>query len=138
LSYRDFLTSFSLALFLAAIRTILIYYSDEKSLENIWSSIVLMIFFLFILINHIIYKAEHKRSNNFIGRIFHTAIFILAFWIVITLYNYFLDDAYLTGLSVDIGSIVIFIIVVPVLLMLLELTITILKRVLNLFNWRIL
>jgi hypothetical protein len=88
LSYREFLTSISLAFFGLAIIEIINYYSDElffKDTSTTWK--LAMIFFIF-LVNHIIYKCEHKRSNNFIGRSINDLLLFITLIFLSTSYKY--------------------------------------------------
>jgi hypothetical protein len=82
LSYRDFLTSVALGLLLHAFFEVLAYYSSEELFEHRTSSIRMTLFVLFLALNHIVYKSEHKRSNNFIGRVIHDLIFIAIYAII--------------------------------------------------------
>lgn len=68
LSYREFLTSISIALFGLAIIEIFDYYSDERFFIDTHRTWKLATIFFIFLVNHIMYRYEHKRSNNFIGR----------------------------------------------------------------------
>ena len=82
LSYRDFLTSVALGLLLHAFYEVLAYYSSEALFEHRASSIRMTLFVIFLALNHIVYKSEHKRSNNFIGRVIHDLIFIAVYAII--------------------------------------------------------
>ena len=84
LSYREFLTSISIALFGLAIIGIINYYSDERFFEDahsIWKWYTILFVFL---ANHIIYKHEHKRSNNFLGRSIND-LFLLVSLVLLTI-----------------------------------------------------
>lgn len=64
LSYREFITSLSLALLLLALYEILGYYSNEDWVGN-HETLLKWIFFCSILpVNHVFYKIEHKRQND--------------------------------------------------------------------------
>lgn len=68
LSYREFLTSISTALFGLAIIEIIDYYSSELFFRDTYTTWKLATVFFIFLVNHIMYRHEHKRSNNFLGR----------------------------------------------------------------------
>jgi len=63
LSYREFLTSITLVLFLLAIVAIKTYLTGYTSYATLW-----MLLPVGLLISHIVYRIEHRRSNRFIGR----------------------------------------------------------------------
>ena len=137
LSYREFATSLSLALLIIALHTLLDYYWDDW-LSNYEQVIKWSLFGILALMNHVFYKVEHKRSNNFIGRNFHDYIFFLTYialyWLKSFLYGSNLSFG-VDGVGSAIGILLALIIVVIVF----ELAISILKRVLTkLFRWQIL
>ena len=137
LSYREFVTSLSLALLLLAVYSVLDYYSNEDWIEHNESSIKWTLFCILIPVNHIFYKAEHKRQNNFIGRNFHDYIFILLFICLYKL-NHLLYGSSLSFGFEGIGSAIVFVLVVIIMVMLLELAIAVLKRGLKFLRWQIL
>lgn len=103
LSYREFLTSISLALFYLAIFEIIDYYSDERFFEDshgTWKWYTLIFVFL---INHIIYRFEHNRSNNFIGRAINDFILLISIFLIRSCYALIMDISY--DFSVDNGVI---------------------------------
>lgn len=137
LSYREFITSLSLALLLLAIYALLDYYSNEAWVENNEPTIKWTLFCILIPINHIFYKAEHKRPNNFVGRNFHDYIFLLLF---VSLYKLrlFLYGSSLSFGFESVGSAIVFILTFIVMVMFFELGVAILKRGLKLLRWQIL
>jgi hypothetical protein len=133
LSYRDFLTSICLALVVVAMGQVFQYYSSETFFENRTGSLRKILFLLILPLNHIAYKAEHKRSNNFIGRILHDLIFIGAFWVI----NEIMTVNIKAIFAGDPLTFILFLIVLIILLMFFEVGIAILKRFLNLFKWQV-
>lgn len=133
LSYRDFLTSFALAIFLMAFLQILLYYSIEDWIRDYFVSIRMVSFLLVGLMNHMIYKIEHRRANNFVGRIVHDFIFIIMFFLLGNLRTYIL---YGTISDVENGALPL--IGVVMLVLIFEFSVAILKRLLRLFKWQIL
>jgi hypothetical protein len=76
LSYREFLTSFSLALLLIGIQQTVDYLADESTyLGFVYFPAAVFC----VAANHIIYRLEHKKQNNFIGRSLHDSIFLLIY-----------------------------------------------------------
>lgn len=137
LSYREFVTSLSLALLLLAIYSLLDYYANEEWIENNVLSIKWILFCILIPINHIFYKAEHKRPNNFIGRNFHDYIFILLFVLLYKLRLFLYGSSLSFGVK-GVGSAVVFILMFIIMVMLFELGVAILKRGLKWLRWQIL
>lgn len=137
LSYREFVTSLSLALLLLAIYSLLDYYANEEWIENNVLSIKWILFCILIPINHIFYKAEHKRPNNFIGRNFHDYIFILLFVLLYKLRLFLYGSSLSFGVE-GVGSAVVFILMFIIMVMLFELGVAIFKRGLKWLRWQIL
>jgi hypothetical protein len=137
LSYREFVTSLSLALLLLSIYSILDYYSNEDWIEYNESEIQLFLFCILAPINHIFYKAEHKRPNNFIGRNFHDYIFLLLFVSLNKLRLFFYGSSFSFGVE-GVGGAIVLVLVFIILVMLFELAVAILKRGLKLLRWQIL
>lgn len=137
LSYREFVTSLSLALLLLAVYSLLDYYSNEDWIENNESVIKWTLSCLLLPINHIFYKVEHKRPNNFIGRNFHDYIFLLLFILLYKLRLFFYGSSLSLGIE-GIGGAIVFLLVFIITVMLFELAVAILKRGLTLLRWQIL
>jgi hypothetical protein len=137
LSYREFVTSLSLALLLLAVYSLLDYYSNEDWIENNESVIKWTLFCLLLPINHIFYKVEHKRPNNFIGRNFHDYIFLLLFILLYKLRLLLYGSSLSLGIE-GIGGVIVFLLVFIITVMLFELAVAILKRGLTLLRWQIL
>jgi hypothetical protein len=137
LSYREFATSFSLALFLLALYTLVEYYSNEDWIGNNESAIKLTLFLFLVPVNHVFYKVEHKRPNNFIGRNFHDHIFILLFLALYKLRLFFYGSSLTFGVE-GVGTVIVFILLNIIFVMAFELGVAILKRFLKLLRWQIL
>lgn len=67
LSYREFLTAFSLALLLVAMFDFFDYV-DYGWIGKHTVELTLLSGFSILFVNHRLYKLEHGRSNNYIGR----------------------------------------------------------------------
>lgn len=137
LGYKDFVTSACLALLLLALAQIISYFSYDLSSEGIWNSIKLTLFLLITPCNHIVYKIEHERSNNFMGRCVHDLIFVVMVFTIKKIYSYILSGLFFQ--SVDDGLSIIFLLIsLSVVVMLFEVVVAILKRILRRLRWEIL
>jgi hypothetical protein len=137
LSHRDILTSISLALLLLAIRETIDYYSLDDWI-NAKSNLLMGIFTLIVIpINHILYKIEHKRSNNFIGRVLHDCMFLLSFAAIGRLKQFLAGSGFAISFE-NIGSFFFTTISLLFFIVLYEVVIAFFKRLLKLLRWRIL
>ena len=139
--HKDLLTAFCLALCMLATHTLLEYYSSEKWLEDIWAWLRMLTFFVFIPLNHVIYKIDHHRSNNYTGRVIHDIIFITFFFFLKLIYAYIMRyeiNIFFNASIQDVAELVGTILILTILLMLFELVVALLKRLLNLIKWQIL
>lgn len=128
LSYREFLTSISCILAIFAIGAILRY------LSIVTPPIFLMgLLLVAMMCSHIVYKAEHRRSNRFAGRLAHDVISISAFLIVS--FSLQLRDSTISG-----DGLVIFFVVILVVMFLIifELIIGLFRKLLFNLKWPIL
>ncbi|MEK6477093.1 hypothetical protein WJR50_06150 [Catalinimonas sp. 4WD22] len=133
LSYRDFLTSFALAMFYLALTSVIKFYGDEIEPERLGDAIIILSGFIIILACHIIYKIEHHRANNFVGRVTQDLLFMVLLILLKKSYdslvynnNYFsLDDFIHFGFLFLILSVAI------------ELLVTVLRYVLRWFKCQI-
>ena len=100
LSYREFLTSFSLAIFIISLKYIRNFYYDVDVIEstNNWAFNAFF-FALIIILNHIFYRIEHKRYNVIYVRLFIDIIFILIY--------VGLRKILLSNIEISIGDIII-------------------------------
>lgn len=137
LSYREFITSLSLALLLLAFYRLLDYYSNEDWIGNNGALIKWTLFCIILPLNHVFYKAEHKRQNNFVGRNLHDYIF-LVFLVAIYKLQLFLMGTSLTFGIEGVGTVIVFVLVFIMLVVVLELGIAIIKRLLSILRWRVL
>ena len=137
LSYREFISSLSLALLLLALFRILDYYSNEHWIENHDVFIKCTLFCVVLPVSHVFYKIEHKRPNNFIGRNLHDHIVLLLF-IGLSKIQLLFMGASLSFAMEDVGKVIVGLLVLIILVVLLELTIAIVKRMLRLFRWQVL
>lgn len=137
LSYREFFTSLSLALLLLAFYRLLDYYSNEDWIGNNGALIKWALFCIILPLNHVFYKAEHKRQNNFVGRNLHDYI-LLVFLVALYKLQLFLIGTSLTFGIEGVGTVIVFVLVFIMLVVVLELGIAIIKRLLSFRRWRVL
>jgi hypothetical protein len=137
LSVRDFFTPFSLALLFIAIADVVNYYSDVLVTEQIGSYIKWTAFYLIIPVNHVVYRIEHKRSNNFIGRFIHDAIFVLFFFLLSDIKSYLFGSGFIDG-PIHVSEVIAICLGFTISAALFELVIALLKRILMLFKWQVL
>lgn len=137
LSYRDVFTSISLALLLLATREILHYYLLDDWINANFNLLMGIFTFVIIAFNHILYKLEHKRSNNFIGRVIHDCMFLLSY-AAIGKIKQFLIDSSITINAESIRDFFLTSFALLIFIFLYEVGIAILKRLLKLMRWQIL
>jgi hypothetical protein len=134
LSYREFLSAFALSLFLVAIFYLIDFLSNGEN--NLGLSTFLSAVFCAI-INHVWYKIEHRRSNDFIGRIIHTCIFIWTLFITVRVNDFFWRESYKVS-DFDLGRIIINISLSVIIITLFEILVGIFNEFLIRLKWRIL
>ena len=134
-SFREIYTAITAALVLTALMHILNFYADEDWLENKWYANNSIYMFLTIPVIHILYKKEHGRSNDFIGRCLHVLIFIFALYSIRQIYSLTFSSQF----HFVLGDIPFYLIplLLMVLVVFLELPSTLLRFILTLFKWRI-
>lgn len=125
-SYREVLSSFSLALIFFTVIKMLRYSGVEFSTIAVGFMTLTPLIF-----NHVLYKIEHRRSNNFIGRNLHDYIFLVFILLISSLYTWYRESSYS---PIDVSLIVSFIFMT----FLFEGFLALLKRILNLMKWQIL
>lgn len=135
LSYREFITSLSLALLLLAFYRILDYYSNEDWIEDNEFLFMWTLFCIILPLNHVFYKTEHKRQNNFIGRNLHDYIFLLLFIASYKLQLFLMGTSLTFGIE-GVGTVIVFLLVFIILVVVLELGVAIIKRVLRFLRWQ--
>lgn len=131
LSYREFLTSISIALFALAIIEIINYYSEErffKYTHSTWKwSTILFVF----LANHIIYRYEHKRSNNFLGRSINDLFLLVSLIVLATSHKSIVGSTYNFRIENSVLGIIILVIVIPMAIFSFEIGLGFLKMILK-------
>lgn len=134
LSYREFLTSISLAFLLLTFNMVVNYYSNEDWVSDNIASFRWISFLILFPVNHIFYKLEHRRPNNFIGRNIHDYIFLLMILLISRIYAFFIGNGVTYQFEGNGAGIVILLFVS---VMILEVFIAVLKRLFKFAGWRI-
>lgn len=101
LSYREFVTGLALTLLFHSLFEIVDYYSNERFFENSLRAWKISFFVAVFLCNHVYYRFEHRRSNNFIGRSFSDLILLIILILLRVGYELILDSNYRLNLDVD-------------------------------------
>lgn len=137
LSYRDLFTPFSLALLLVALGKGVSYLSFLPWVESYNPLIIATTVVMIALVNHVVYKIEHRRPNNFIGRCIQDIVLLLFLFLFATIRDslssgtFAIDDFSISGSLALIPGLAI-------VVTLFELVVAFLKRFLKLVKWQIL
>lgn len=83
-SYREILTAFTLAILYLSYVILISYYSDEEAIKDSWRSFMFVGFIVTLLLNHLFYHGEHKRTNSYLGRYICDLLFFM-FWLAVQL-----------------------------------------------------
>ena len=137
LSYREILTSLSLALLYHAFHETLNYYSSERLFEGSLETIKIVIIIALFLVNHVYYKFENNRSNNFIGRSISDLMFMVFLILTRVSYEFFLDSSYRLTFSGNVVGMSSMIFGVIILVFVFESLVAILKIILKYIRCRI-
>jgi hypothetical protein len=132
--FGDFVTSFALSLLLL---TCLILFSDHVFLDGDVVGLIIhfSLIFLFMPLNHIVYKYEHGFQNNYIGRVLHDCIFLCFLLLVITIHKIIVSDEGFSEPTLDYSAGVIFLMVLVV--MPFELILELFKVILKKLGWEV-
>src|SRR4051794_14025407 len=83
LSYREFITAFSLSLLLFAWIAVLQYLAHYDWYTDYATILFIMLVAIIFILNHVFYRREHRRANNFIGRNFADYLLFFITWLVV-------------------------------------------------------
>lgn len=133
---RDIFTCLSLTFFLLAFGTLLDYYSNFDWVGEHQNFVLGLSCFILMIVNHIFYRFEHKRSNNFIGRIINDCLLLMTFMLVAKTIG-LLRGGSLNFETWNIASSISMLILIFTLLVCLELLVAAFRRILNLLKWQI-
>lgn len=101
LSYREFLTAFTLSIFTICLQYIRYFYWEVeliKSMNNFGFNF--LVFSTIIMLNHVFYKLEHKRSNSYYIRTLIDFTFLI---IYVVLRHYLFHEISINWTSIIIG-----------------------------------
>lgn len=133
LSYQNFLTYFTLSIFLLSFWEILDYYEGEEYINSYASYLRFLGFVICLLLSHIFYKAEYGKHRSLPARIFSTILFTILFIFLDRTYNYLIYEEYYKSVNIDALTIILLL----VLIFLFELTISFLRFILKLMKWHL-
>ena len=136
-SYRDFLTILSLALAYSAFITLIGYYSNERFFENNTRSWATVGYFVVFLVNHIFYRIEHKRSNNFTGRYLNDLLLALIMFISQRVYGLILSVLFANKIAFTYLKIFQNPLSFLLIFFLFEIALSFVKSIFGVFRWRI-
>ena len=134
LSYREFFTGVTLSLFLLAVVDAIDYLFDGAIDRNLVTGFLVI---TLPFVSHILYRLEHKRSNNFMGRNLNDYLLLISMFLVIQVRN-LIRDGELHLPDKNVAEIFVFLFVVAFWIMVMEICISLFKRLLRLIRWRIL
>jgi hypothetical protein len=132
-SYREVLTSISLAFLFIAFLNLIRYYRNEDWVENNFSLLYSTFFMLMLPLNHIFYKIEHKRRNLVIGRLMQVTLTVMLCFVVMKVQDFV--RGYST--SFDGTDILQFTFASIFVALFAEFIISLVRRLLTLFKWQI-
>jgi hypothetical protein len=90
-SYRDLATPFTIAIVVLTIMRLIRYASNWVYMGNVGFYLLLLVL-LAVLANHYFYWIEHKRFNNFIGRLVQDAVLFIFSQSIFSLFVYLEQD----------------------------------------------
>ena len=129
LSYREFVTVFALALLLNAAMFLFQYFLYLEWFGHYGRWLLLVIGLVIILMNHVVYRFEHRRSNNYIGRNIADYLLCLATYMIAECINLVLNGRLKTEIGAA-GELIVGVILFIGWIMVFELCVAGLKRVL--------
>lgn len=133
---RDIFTCLSLALFLLALDETLDYYANLDWMGEHQNIVLGVSGLILMVVNHIFYSLEHKRSNNFVGRIIHDCVLLIVFMLVSKTIGLLKGGTLNFGVE-DVASSISTLIQIITLSVCLELVVAGFRRILNLLRWQV-
>ena len=131
LSYREFVTSIALALLFHTLFEMVDYYSNERFFENSLKAWKVSFLVMVFLGNHVYYKFEHKRSNNFIGRSLNDLILLIILILSRVGYELMLDSSYRLNLDANGAGFFFIILGIVIIVFAFETSVALLKFILK-------
>jgi hypothetical protein len=130
LSYREFVTAFSLAMVLVVLYNSIRYFHSEDWMEDKLAFVTSAMFVLVTPLNHVFYRIEHKRQNNFLGRNLHDYMFFIAYALIQQIVLVAIEGEF------SFGEFLGNVLALSVAVAFLEIVLSGLKRVFKLFRWQ--
>ena len=122
------MTVIALALLFHAIYDVFDYYSSEPFFELYLNYLLLLLYAGIILTNHVYYRYEHKRSNNFIGRLMNNVLFFVFIFIIGRLKRLIISGSYFEwGLDFDLIEVISILMATAIFVVGFELILSIVK-----------
>jgi hypothetical protein len=136
LSYREFITPICLVLFYFAFSIAVDLYRDEPFFLGRTSMFKYLLIAMLMIIQHVFYKVDHKRSNTMLGRSICDYGFLIALTTISWILSFFGLHQAPTVNSFDAG--IVLVIALTIMIAFFELGVALLKRLLALLKWQIL
>ncbi|WP_020526455.1 hypothetical protein [Flexithrix dorotheae] len=137
LSFREFYSTICVSLIFYSGIIVFNLYSSEPWYQEVSKYFYITLLLVIIPFIHISYRIEHKRSNDFEGRFYHTFFSFIVGWIIISLLDYLINETYYILSFRLIFKIVLSLLGMAFAVLFFELVYFLLNQLLSLFKWRI-
>ncbi|WP_017734091.1 hypothetical protein [Nafulsella turpanensis] len=131
-SYRELTSAVVLSFLFASVVQLLKYLNTVPVIEDNYTLIIFFLPVFICLLGHVFYKREHRRRNLFVGRLVQNLLTISCFVLIIGIMSLVLGhnaEGREVDLTLAFGFFVWFILV--------EIIISVFRRILKLFGWHI-
>lgn len=91
---KDLITHLSIGTTWLAIFELMIYYSSEPLIYSIIKVISIGLYLATLVINHVLYRKDHDKSNNYFGRCLSDLGSLVIFGILVTIYHALMSDSF--------------------------------------------
>jgi len=135
-SYREVVTALCLTLMLCALASATFYCSQYAWHAEYKNVLLVVSIFTAVVLNHVFYKIEHGRPNNYMGRTFADYLLFFLFWIAAEVSTIIVSGSFATS-KLDVEIVPITIMFTVLLTMVLELTLSGVKRLIAMFGWHV-
>lgn len=135
---NDLLTLLSVGMFLQAIAQLSRYYNYEPDLRLTKIIILVSLLVFSILLTHILYKKDHKKANNYLGRCIQDTFLFMAMSIYISLYDAIANQGGYYPYFEDGESLLAFVIGMFFISLIFEGLVSLFKFVFRFLKWQIL
>ena len=136
LSYREFITALCLALLLFAALSTINYLEHYDWFDSYGRALTIALVVMIFTLNHVFYKKEHSRSNNYIGRNLADNLLFLTTYLIFEAVYFVRTGTFLTAAPTP-GEYFTYPILFIGWIMVFELFLAGLKRVLNKIRCRV-